>query len=324
MFQKPSNLLPALAGLVLSGLLLASPPPAGAQEAGQEAGQEAPQVGAGEADLEPALRSALRDSAVPLSLEVECTDERGPRSLTLYPSGVLIWNGRRQARIAAAERTALLQDLLEAGFAGFEERYGGRPVSEGTGAPVMVLCRIAVAAGGVAKSSFQDVNGERSEAFMALAAHLLDRVEALGDAGVTAESLADGLDRLAAGTLAPEALRLHLMRLPADEAEMGVILLVAGAAIGRRDYRPGVELGELRSEALSQETLQSLLAALAAARLPELPARLPAPDVYRLQVRVLQHEVSVEARPVGVPAPPAPGSDSERLVRLADALLELR
>ena len=220
--------------------------------------------------------------------------------------------------------SGLSKEALEKVQKGFEERYGGRPVSEGTGAPVMVLCRIAVAAGGVAKSSFQDVNGERSEAFMALAAHLLDRVEALGAKGVTADSLADGLDRLAAGTLAPEALRLHLMRLPADEAEKGVILLVAGGALGRRDYRPGVELGELRSEALSQETLQSLLAALAAAGLPELPARLPAPDVYRLQVRLLQHEVSVEARPVGVPAPPAPGSDSERLVRLADALLELR
>jgi hypothetical protein len=314
MFLRPRTLLALLSGALLSGLVLA----------GTQAADLAAEPTASDAAFEAVLRSALRDSAVSLSLEVECTDERGPRSLTLYPSGVLIWGGQRQARIGAAERTALLQDLLEAEFAGFEARYGGRPVTEETGAPVMVLCRIAVAAGGVAKSSFQDVNGERSAPFMALAAQLLDRVEALGAEGVTADSLADGLDQLAAGTLAPEALRLHLMRLPADEAEMGVILLVAGAAIGRRDYRPGVELGELRSEALSQETLQSLLAALAAARLPGLPARLPAPDVYRLEVRVLQHAVSVEARPMGVPAPPAPGSDSERLVRLAEALLELR
>jgi predicted secreted protein len=274
-------------------------------------------------DFDQALQRALRDAGLPLDLDITCSESDGRRALRLFPSGVFTWNGERQARVDAETRQALLQVLAAADFAAFEERYGGKPIGE-AGAPILVLCRIAATVDGVTKSSVQDANGERSQRFMALAKTLLDLAEPLGAAGVAAASFGDGLEKLASGVLAPEALDLQLLHIPSDGAETGAILGVSGGVLSRRAYRPGVEVGTEAGRRLAEEDLRRLLAALRAADLPAMPPRLPAPDVYRLQIQVLQHLYRVEARPAGEAAPPAPGSESERLVRLAEALLELR
>jgi hypothetical protein len=270
-------------------------------------------------DFGQALQRALGDDGLPLALDVACSEPGGRRALRLFPSGVFTWNGERQARVDAETRRALLQALAAADFAAFEERYGGKPTGE-MGAPIMVLCRIAATVDGVSKSSMQDANGERSQRFMALAKTLLALAQPLGAAGVTAASLGEGLDKLASGELAPEALELHFLYLPADGEEMGAILGLSGGELGRRAYRPGVEVGEERRRPLTEKDLRALLAALSAADLAGMPARVPAPDVYRLQLQLLQHQRLIEGRPA---AAPEAGAAGERLVRLAEALLAL-
>lgn len=273
-------------------------------------------------DFGQALQRALHDPGLPLVLDVACSESDGRRALRLYPAGVFTWNGERQARVDVETRRALLQALAAADFAAFEARYGGKPTGE-AGAPILALCRIAATVGGVTKSSVQDANGERSQRFMALAKTLLDVAEPLGAAGVTAASLGDGLEMLASGALAPEALDLQLLHIPSDEDETGAILGLSGGVLSRRAYRPGVEVGTEASRRLAEEDLRTLLAALRAADLTGMPARLPAPDVYRLQVQVLQHLYRVEARPAAVPSAPELESAGERLVTLAEALLAL-
>jgi hypothetical protein len=280
-------------------------------------------VPAADPDFAAALRAAAEDASVPLAVEVECTEETGPRAMRLFPSGVLIWSGERQAQLSVDTREALVQTLLDADFATFEDRYGGVPTGSAGEPPVLVLCRIEVDAGGVEKMSYQDANGERSQRFLGLAAALLDLAEPAGRAGRTAASMADGIDQLAGGNLAPEVLTLRLMVLPVDTAAIGTILDITGGELRRRDYRPGLEVGELQISRLSAAMLQELTAALAAAEPASLPERLPAADRYHLRVQVLQHAKSVRAEPVaGMPA--SPGPETRRFLRLAETLLQLR
>lgn len=274
-------------------------------------------------DFGQALQRAQHDAGLPLVLDVACSESDGRRALRLYPSGVFTWNGERQARVDAEARRALLQALVAADFTAFDERYGGKPAAE-AGAPILVLCRITATVDGVTKSSVQDANGERSQRFMALARKLLDLAEPLGAAGETAASLGDGLEMLTSGALAPEALDVQLLHLPSDEDETGTILSLSGGVLSRRAYRPGVAVGTEAVRRLAEEDLRPLLAALCAADLTGLPARLPAPDVYRLQVQVLQHLYRVEARPAAAPSAPERESASARLVTLAEALLALQ
>jgi hypothetical protein len=257
-------------------------------------------------------------------MQIQCTDEKGIRSLRLYPNGVVIWDNERQAQAAPEDRKALLQLLVEADFASFKNHYGGKKIDEKSGAPIIVLCSIDVQVAGFDKSSFQDVNGERSKAFMALAALLLDRVEPLAAGGVSAQSLDDGLARLAAGELAYEAFTLRLMHMPADVSELGTIMTVESGQLSRQDYRPGVKVGEPEITKLQKQSFNRLLSAIDAANMPDMLANLPATDIYQLKIGVLQHEQKVRARPSSQASSLEIDQASARLILLADAIISLK
>lgn len=276
------------------------------------------------AEFEAALNSAATDPAVTFSLEVRCTDRKGPRLMTLYPSGVLIWNGRQQARLEGNQRMGLAKTLLDGGFPGFQDRYGGKPAELKTGAPLSILCSIGVSAAGQEKYSYQDLNGERSGPFMSLASSLLDQVEEDGEKGMAAESLADGLDKLSDGRLAPEALELLLLLLPEQAESGGVILEAKGGRLSRQAYRPGVEMGERQSRALTQAWVGEAVAAMRAAGLLSMPQAMPAKDRLRLELSVLGNRVSVQARPSRFDFSPETVQAGQKLGTLVESLLEIK
>jgi len=276
-----------------------------------------------------ALSAAANDDQTPFSMQVHCTDDKGIRSLILHSNGVVIWNGERQARLGPEDRTALLQLLLNAEFPAFSAQYGGKPVSGNTGAadseaPIIVLCSIDVQADQMEKSTYQDVNGERSDPFMSLAASLLDHVEPLGEKGAGAISFADGLDKLNSGKLAPEALTIRILHMPEDEAVMGMIIDVSSGRYSRREYRPGVRVGEPQTTIMTSKLLETILSALSSADVKSLPANLTTADTYQMKVWLLQHELSVRARPAGARIGAEPGSASARLEKLAHTLVRLQ
>lgn len=274
-------------------------------------------------NFEVALRAAAIDPAVEFSLEVRCTDRKGPRLMTLYPSGVMIWNGRRQARLDEQQRKGLAKALVDAGFAGFEDHYGGKPAVLKTGAPLSILCSIGVTAAGQEKYSYQDLNGERSSIFMSLASTLLDQVEKLGEMGKSAESLADGLDKLSDGRLAPEAFEMLLLRLSDQDANASVILEAKGGRLSRQPYRPGDEMGEKQTRALTQAWLLEAIEAVRAADLLSMPSAMPANNRYRLELSVLENRVSVQARPSHFDFSTDTVQAGQKLESLAETLLRI-
>lgn len=272
--------------------------------------------------FEEALVQALDDPSAPLAMTVNCTDEQGIRSMQSYPGGVVIWSREWQARLGDSDRTFILQTLLQAGFADFEAHYGGKTKPDKAEAPLQVMCRIVVKVAGQRKSSVQEVYGERSEALLALADALLDRVQALEGEGIRAKSLGDGLAKIGSGTLAPEALTLIYSYLPAGDPEnAGMIVEIEGGRMTRKAYRPGSGRGEPLTSELAGNALEKLLDALGAARIDELPLNLVAEDIHQLEVQVLAHRHATVARPFkAVDSAP---QEANRFLQLTEVLREL-
>jgi hypothetical protein len=265
--------------------------------------------------------AAARDGVVDgFRLRVDSSTDDGFRSVQVFDSGAGIWNGRVQIRLTPEVRTAVLDALLASGFAGFEPRYGGKPRPEGEAA-LRVIRRVVVEVGEVSKSSVQLADGARFEKLELLAESLLDLVAPLAAQGVTADSLADGLDKLAAGVLAPETLTLRFVELPPSDADqVGSILRVEDGAVTRRAYAPGKTLGEAESIDLSDEAFVAMVRAVSSARPASLPVNLWAPSYRELEVQVLQHRHAVIARPFSRLSPDDDAAARERFEELVATL----
>lgn len=278
---------------------------------------------AGPARTDPLAEAvaAARDGAADgFRLRVESTTGDRFRSLETFPSGVAVWGGTTQIRPSRDVRRALLSMLLETGFPSLEERYGGRsdPTRE---AALRVIRRVALEIGGLSKTSVQLADGPQSAELERLAEALLDRVAPLAGAGVTAADLADGLDKLAAGVLAPEALRLRFVELPPEGADaVGSILRLEAGVATCQPYAPGREVGQPAALDLGGVGLRALVSALRAARLPEVPVNLWSASHLELEVAVLQHRRAVIARPFSRLSPDVESEARGRLEKLVDVL----
>jgi len=274
------------------------------------------------AEVTRALESVRDGTVEGLHLRVVSSSGEGLRSMEIFERGVGIWNGTVQIRLTPAVRSAVLGALLESGFAGFEERYGGRPEPDGDGA-LRVIRQVALDVGGVSKMSVQLADGEQSAALERLAESLLDLVAPLAATGVTADDMADGLAKLAAGSLAPEVLMLRLVEMPSGGDEVGSILRVERGAASRQPYAPGRTLGEPEPIELSDGAFGGMVAALRRADPESLPVNLWSPRHVELEVQVLQHGHTVIARPFSRRSPEEDAAVRARfdeLVATLDAL----
>jgi hypothetical protein len=270
--------------------------------------------------------AAARDAGPgPFDLRVDSTGAVGHRSLEVFPSGVAIWNGRAQLRLAPAQRSALLEALLAGGFPSLEPSYGGRPGAAPERAALRVVRRVVLEIGGLSASSVQLAEGEQSTKLERLAEGLLDLVAPLAGDGVTADDLGNGLAKLATGVLAPETFTLRFVELPPPGSEAaGSILRVSQGTATRQSYTPGREIGEPVSQDLSDEQLGALVAALRAAGLSTLPVNLWSDDHLELELTVLEHRQSLVARPFSRLSPEALGEAQQRFEKLVAALQDVR
>ena len=270
--------------------------------------------------LSAALADARADDTIPFDLRVDCTEQDSRRSLAVIGGTVAVWGSERQVRLAAKDHDALIDLLLDADFAHFAPRYGETPRADKQEAPLRVSCRIHVAVQGLEKASVQLLDGEQSEQLLGLARRLLDRIEPLAAAGVTAADLEDGLSKLAEGTLAPEVLGLRFLALPeAGGNEAGTILRIEDGRISRQDYAPGKAVGPVRWQGLAQCQLRDIVSALHDARFWELPVNLYADKLTELEVHVLSQRKTVIARDTFTAAPASKQTAFAGLIsRLAD------
>jgi hypothetical protein len=247
--------------------------------------------------LTAALEAARADAAISFHLRVDCTDQGTKRSLEVIRGTVAVWSNELQLTLAAEDRSALIDLLLDHDFASFAPRYGENPKAEKQEAPLRVSCRIHLALQGVEKSSVQILDWEQSELLLGLARGVLNRIEPLAARGVAAAGLEDGLTKIADGVLAPEVLSLRLLTLPgAGGGQSGSILRIEGGQISRQAYVPGKTVGQIRTQDLAACQLRDIVSALRGAQFWALPINLHADAVAELEVSVLSQRKIVIAR----------------------------
>jgi len=243
------------------------------------------------------LQQASETPESPYFLKVNCTDRKGIRSIELFPGGVTIWNRHSQIMLPPVARTTLLMRLVEAGFAGFEERYGGVEQPAKSSAPARITCSIQVEIQNLEKTTLQMAGGKQSAPLLDLAAKLLDGVEQYVDSAVTPVDLQDGLDKLGNGLLAPQVLRLRFMELPArDSDNPGFILRISGAKVSYQAYSPGQSQVAPTLKTLERGQFTRLISALQKEQLASLPTNLWSENQVELEVQVLAHKKVVLAR----------------------------
>ena len=197
-------------------------------------------------------------------------------------------------------RSTLLTRLIERGFAGFEDSYGGREQPAQPAAPARITCRIRIEIQNLAKSSVQMAGGEQSAQLLDLAAELLDQAERYVDSAVTPVDLQDALEKLGNGQLAPQILSLRFMELPPrDSGNPGVILRLSGGSLSNQAYAPGQPPAAPTVKPLGRDQFARLIAAMRTEQFASLPANLWSESQTELEVQVLAHRKVVLARRFG-------------------------
>lgn len=275
--------------------------------------------------LSRAVDAALaRGSWDDLRVDAECQDEAGVlRSVTLFGSGVGVWNGERQFAVPRERVAETLKALRRSGFGSMRESHGGREDPGEMG--LELICRVRAALDGVEKQSYQLSKGRQSAELRELAQQILAAGEELGPAGVAAASLEDGLGKVARGELAPETLTLQLQRQPEDPRSSagGFILRIEGSEAQVSLHSPESGWTEPRRVRLSGEEVAGLARAILEARPDDLPGNLYSPWYQDLEIRVLNRRRSLQARGFANLTPETHGERQQRFDRLVAALEEL-
>lgn len=289
---------------------------------------------------EQALRQDLRDAIADpsqrdsLHLLVRCTGKDGMRAAEVYGNGVGIWNFRQQFTLQPEEVSSLIETLDKADFASYADVYGGRkkpdprPRKEKFGGccPLQVICSVELSLAGGTKQAVQMRKGELSAELKQLADDLLDACEKPGQAGTAAVDLADGLEKVAGGVLAPETFSVMLHRKVEQGAETGdpgFLLRLSGGLATSHAYDTAGRLQDAVSLKLGAAEVAAVARDLAKLSLAELPLNLFAPDYNDLSVEVLNHNKSVQARRFAGMTPTTDAENQARFERIYDALYRL-
>jgi hypothetical protein len=162
-----------------------------------------------------------------------------------------------------------------------------------------VVCSLSVAVAGAEKAVIQINRGEQSESFARLVNELLNSCEELVAEGIGAESLVEGLDKVASGELDPAVFELHFQRLSegatSDEAEFILGIKDSTAATRLRD--PSGSYSEPSRLELRPAEISELAWQLADNNPSRFPQNIWAPSYRELRIRVLNRELSLVARP---------------------------
>jgi hypothetical protein len=326
----------ARAALALPAVLLWTACAAGPRPAAVGAPGAGPAAGEDEALSRSLTRAWRQGRWKELRIDAECRQDGAMRSVTFFGSGVGVWDGRRQFTVSAEALRGLLEAFRRQGFPAMPAQYGGRgdpaadPSTGGEGTPgaarlaVELICRVGLRLDGAEKQVFQLAGGRQSAALAALAGEILAVAEEAGRDGEGAASLAEALDKVAEGRLAPEILALQIVEEgEGPEEEAGWMLtLEAGRATAQRHGRQN-GLGEPRRLALPAEEVAGLARLLAEEGLADLPGNLWAARYTDLAVEVLDHRRTLQARQFAGMTPATHGVAQERFERIAQALSRL-
>ncbi len=136
--------------------------------------------------------------------------------------------------------------------------------------------------------------------------------------------MAEALSLLIQGRLAPQILMLRVMHLPSDTTQQGEIIRIEAGQLSRRNYQPGVELGDWVTTTLDPQTFQAVVQQLLDAEVWSLPAVLPFADTYQMNVSALDHSLLIRSRPLNNQKVQQRKTTGISFTSLAESLLSLQ
>lgn len=300
--------------MMLAVIVLAAVP-AGADELGSQLKQRVTEVLAGTRPL-----SEVRLDVVWAS--------RGRNSLTVYGSGVGVWNQEKQFKLSSRQHKKLLERLVERDYFAMPERPKPTAAPERVPQGPRVLRSVTLRVGDLERSVLQTDRVPALAVLESLVGELFDLCESEAGKGFGAASLADGLSKVAKGELAPETLRATLNLPPiaasgAQPAQAGVIVTVEGGVLTWTSLVTGGLPASVRSTP-SAERVRALADVLSKQGFSAFPVNLYRARYVDVGVTVLNRSHSVMARPFAGLDPGKHAAQQEAMEKVIDAVLALQ
>lgn len=246
------------------------------------------------------------------------TDDRQRHHVVIYGNGVAVWNERLQFRVDA---DTIRRILAFYDAAAFETIPTASPKGK------FLRRRAAIRAGAYQREAWEsweyelsrneeretikrsnerkgivDKELDKEPALTTLVDSIITTVSPIVEkGGTTAESLADGLQKIASGQLAPETLSLMMLVKPepgSGEDSGGFVFKVDEGIASWSDFQ-GEQRGLAvpRKMKLTPSQLRDLASRLAAFDPASLPVNLYSPKYEEVTASVMNHRSSVLARP---------------------------
>jgi hypothetical protein len=303
------NLGAALLGLALAG------PTAGAAQKPEDLGKALQDVLAGKRGLDD------------VRLDVHWAANVQPAMATVYGNGVGIWRRSTQFTLKKEQVLDLLKKLQTSKFLDMPRGFGGRAVNPGggpqPGVPERLVGSVTLRIGGVSKGVSQLDGGVQSKELAELATALLNVCAEAARDGVGADSLADGLQKIARKQLDPLTLSLLVHRIRGEGVGPdGWLMRVEGNVVVTRD-RTAKGYGVPKRYEMSRKQLEDLLKLLVDNNAGGLPINLFATDYTDFNVEVLNKGKNLQARRFANMTPKTHGERQLQFDRIFEALQRL-
>lgn len=264
--------------------------------------------------LEKLLEKAKADPATMKLVRIEAEGRLGAGlySLTLYGTGVGILNKSKQFEVSPKIMTQAVDVILASGFTSMPARFGideeEGEVREGIKEkekdednPRRILRMLTVVVGEHSKTVTQDDLGDISEPLGNAVTALVALCKEPAKSVQTVSDLAEGLKRVAAGTLAPETLFVAAnapqIRSMAKAKGQGWALAVEHGEIMTHTQTLQHGIGQPVRRRLTAKEASSLARMLLEHGVPKLPRNISSPGYCQLTVSVLGHQRSILVRP---------------------------
>ena len=238
----------------------------------------------------------------------------------------MICDGKLQYSVKKADVISMLVALRKSRFGSMPAYFGEGEEGEENEGP-RLKGRVAVRAGSISKSVLQLVDGESSESLEALAGKLLGICHGATQRGVGAESLADGLQKLSSGALAPEVLEVTVQRRvnkPDGKTDpVGWILELEGQRATDSLMPTGKMPPPKQLLILSDADFKAIAGVLADERAGELPINVYASEYVDLNLSVLNRSRNITGRRFAQMTPTSLGEKQRAFERIYDTFRAL-
>ena len=293
--------------------------------------------------LEQLLEKAKTDPATMKMARIEAEGRLGNDlfSLVLYGAGIGIVNNSRQFTVSAKTLTQAVELVLDSGFASMPDRFGmdeeEGEVREGVNEtekeekdrdnPRRILRMLTVAVGDQSKTVIQDDLGDISEPLSKAVTGLVALCQEPIKSAVTVPDLAEGLKRVAAGTLAPETLFVAVnapqIRSMAQAKDQGWAMAVEHGGIMAHTQTLQHGIGQPARRSLTADEARSLARMLLKYDAPKLPRNISSPGYCQLTVSVLGHQRTILVRPFAGVRPAEEPANAAKFAALRQELYAL-